>query len=68
MILIENIIGHTGQVSTDGRTTDVLDIDWFDAGKSTIRKTTRAGVEVAIRKDTATPSPRATSFSWTTPP
>lgn len=55
MILIEKVIGHTGQLSTENRTLDVLDIDWFDAGKSTFRKTTRSGVEVAIRKDTATP-------------
>lgn len=55
MILIEKVLGHTSQLSIGGRTADVLDIDWFDAGKSTIRKTTRSGTEVAIRKDTATP-------------
>lgn len=55
MLLIEKVIGHTSQLSTEGHNTDVLDIDWFDAGKSTIRKSTRNGVEVAIRKDTAHP-------------
>ncbi len=31
---------------------DFLDLDWFDTGKTTLRKRTRAGQEVGIRKDT----------------
>ena len=30
----------------------MLDVDWFDTGKTTLRKRTRAGQEVGIRKNT----------------
>ncbi len=36
----------------NGRKVDLLDLDWFDTGKTTLRKRTRAGQEVGIRKDT----------------
>ncbi|GGK69597.1 urease accessory protein UreE [Rufibacter glacialis] len=52
MILVEKILGNLAGTETNGRTVDVLDLDWFDTGKTTLRKKTRAGQEVGIRKDT----------------
>ncbi|GGK83303.1 urease accessory protein UreE [Rufibacter glacialis] len=52
MILVEKVLGNLAGTDTNGRTVDFLDLDWFDTGKTTLRKKTRAGQEVGIRKDT----------------
>jgi len=52
MILVEKVIGNLANTPILGRTLDFLDLDWFDTGKTTLRKKTRAGQEVGIRKDT----------------
>lgn len=52
MILVEKVIGNLASTATTGRNVDLLDLDWFDTGKTTLRKRTRAGQEVGIRKDT----------------
>ena len=51
MILIEKVIGNLTDTATDHLLIDFLDLDWFDTGKTTLRKRTRAGQEVGIRKD-----------------
>jgi len=52
MILVEKVIGKLTSTETDGRDVDLLDLDWFDTGKTTLRKRTRSGKEIGIRKDT----------------
>ncbi|SFG08863.1 urease accessory protein UreE [Pontibacter chinhatensis] len=52
MILVEKVLGNLATTSPGGRSVDLLDVDWFDTGKTTLRKRTRAGQEVGIRKNT----------------
>lgn len=51
MILIESVIGNVREQSPEGLAIDVLDIDWFDTAKTIIRRKTRQGRELGIRKD-----------------
>ena len=51
MLLIDKIVGNISDTSTGNLSIDVLDFDWFDTGKTTLRKRTRGGQEVGIRKD-----------------
>ena len=51
MLLIEKVIGNLSGIATGSRLIDLLDLDWFDTGKTILRKRTRAGNEVGIRKD-----------------
>jgi len=52
MILVEKVLGNLANTSPESRSVDLLDVDWFDTGKTTLRKRTRAGQEVGIRKNT----------------
>lgn len=52
MILVEKVLGNLSNTSIGTLPVDFLDLDWFDTGKTTLRKRTRAGQEVGIRKDT----------------
>ncbi|WP_175491136.1 urease accessory protein UreE [Pontibacter chinhatensis] len=52
MLLVEKVLGNLSDTTTDSLGLDYLDLDWFDTGKSILRKRTRAGQEVGIRKDT----------------
>lgn len=51
MIIVEKVLGNLANTSPGSRTIDMLDLDWFDTGKTTLRKRTRAGQEIGIRKD-----------------
>lgn len=52
MLLVEQIVGNLSVISMGSLPIDYLDLDWFDTGKTTLRKHTRAGIEIGIRKDT----------------
>lgn len=52
MILVEKVLGNLANTSPESRSVDLLDVDWFDTGKTTLRKRTQAGQEVGIRKNT----------------
>ena len=52
MILVEKVLGNLSNTSIGTLPVDFLDLDWFDTSKTTLRKRTRAGQEVGIRKDT----------------
>jgi len=52
MLLVEKIVGNLANTSAGSLPLDFLDLDWFDTGKTTLRKRTRSGQEVGIRKDT----------------
>ncbi|WP_461488309.1 urease accessory protein UreE [Pontibacter sp. HJ8] len=52
MLLVEKIVGNLSGTSIGNLPVDFLDLDWFDTGKTTLRKRTRGGQEVGIRKDT----------------
>ena len=52
MILVEKVLGNLANMSPGSRSVDLLDVDWFDTGKTTLRKRTRGGQEVGIRKNT----------------
>ncbi|SIR35148.1 urease accessory protein UreE [Pontibacter lucknowensis] len=51
MLLVEKVIGNLSNTNTGNLSIDFLDLDWFDTGKTTLRKRTRAGQEIGIRKD-----------------
>lgn len=54
MIIIHKIIGQPHTVDIPAHLErDVLDIDWFDTSKTILRKTTRNGREIGIRKDSS---------------
>jgi urease accessory protein len=50
MIRITETIGMPDKPIPDWVEKDILDLDWFDTSKTIIRKTTRKGREVGIRK------------------
>lgn len=51
MIRIERVIGNIKEHNLQGLEIDVLEIDWFDTAKTIIRKKTRQGRELGIRKN-----------------
>ncbi|WP_194776194.1 urease accessory protein UreE [Pararhodonellum marinum] len=51
MILVQKILGNTKDIDVSGKRLDFLDLEWFEAGRTIIRKHTRNGVEVGIKKD-----------------
>lgn len=51
MIRVERVIGNSNKQSIHGLEVDIIDIDWFDTAKTIIRKKTRCGRELGIRKD-----------------
>ncbi len=48
-MLIENIVGHDGEIDLGGREIDRLEIQWFEATKPVLRKQTARGEDIAIR-------------------
>lgn len=53
MIFTEGKTGNVADITLGDKATDILDLDWFDANKTTLRKRTRSGQEIGIRKDSA---------------
>ncbi|KAA6439883.1 urease accessory protein UreE [Dyadobacter flavalbus] len=51
MIFTSQIVGNAANLFLDNRELDILDLDWFDTGKTTLRKKTRSGKDIAIRKN-----------------
>jgi urease accessory protein len=48
-MLIQNKIGRLDTFDTRGKKVDVIYIEWFEARKRILRKTTQAGKEVSIK-------------------
>lgn len=48
-MIIDKIIGNTSTISLEGRTTDLLLLEWFETTKRIQRKHTQQGMEIAIR-------------------
>ncbi|MBW8684429.1 urease accessory protein UreE [Chitinophaga rhizophila] len=49
MIIIEQIAGNILTCQTEPRTTDLFQLEWFEAGKRVLRRYTLGGQEVALR-------------------
>ncbi|MDR2110338.1 MAG: urease accessory protein UreE [Spirochaetaceae bacterium] len=49
MILVEDVLGSSGESRFAGREADYLDIEWYNIRKKIDRRTSRSGVDVGIR-------------------
>src|SRR3954467_7659498 len=49
MIVAEAILGNINTVSLNDRSTDALQLEWFETGKRVLRRATAGGREVALR-------------------
>jgi urease accessory protein len=49
MIVVESIQGSINTVSLNGRSTDALQLEWFETGKRVLRRATTGGREIALR-------------------
>ncbi|MDR3161359.1 MAG: urease accessory protein UreE [Spirochaetaceae bacterium] len=49
MILVEDVLGSSGERRFDGRERDYLEIEWYNTRKKIDRRTSRSGADVGIR-------------------
>lgn len=52
MIIVEEILTNP---SIENKTKDVFEIEWYECAKTIIRRATKCGIEVAIKKNNKTP-------------
>jgi len=52
MIIVEEVLSDP---DTGHKTKDIFEIEWYETTKTIIRRATKSGVEIAIRKNSRTP-------------
>lgn len=52
MIIVEEVLSDP---SIENKTKDVFEIEWYETTKTIIRRATKSGVELAVRKNNRTP-------------
>lgn len=48
-MVIQNKIGNLSDFNTSGKAIDWISLEWYEAGKTILRKTTQSGKEIQVR-------------------